>query len=87
MTDSTTYTATNFHWEFQRYTNGLWALQQGDPCGADRSDYTAEGFARQVLTQHAPDDGQPWRLAVWDGPGVGRPPVYTITSEQERERQ
>ena len=85
MTDTTAYTATNYHWEFQRNTNGLWVEQIGDPCGADRSDSTPEGFARQVIAECAPDDGEPWRLAVWDGPGVGRLPAYTITSEQARE--
>lgn len=80
--DTTQYTTTHYHWEFQRHTNSFWAHQPGDQSGADRSDYTPEGFARQVLAQHAPNGGEPWRLAVWDHPGPGHLPVYTVTSEQ-----
>ncbi|QKW15415.1 hypothetical protein [Verrucosispora sp. NA02020] len=88
--DTTSYTTTHYHWEIQRLNHGIWSHQAysgqpQDPRGADRSDYTPEAFARQVLAQHAPDDGQPWRLVVWADGGVGRPPVYTITSEQAKE--
>lgn len=86
MTDPTLHTAANYHWEFHRWTNA-WAFQLGDARGAGRSDQAPEVFARNIARIYNPGDAEPWRLVVWDGPGVGRPPVYTITSEQERERQ
>lgn len=88
--DTTRYTTTHYHWEFQRLHHGIWSHQAysgqpQDPRGADRSEYTAEAFARNLLAAHTPDDGEPWRLAVWDRPGVGAPPIYTITSDQAGE--
>ncbi|MER7166760.1 hypothetical protein ABT336_11950 [Micromonospora sp. NPDC000207] len=83
MTSATGDTTTHYHWEFQRSRDGLWAHHAADPRGTDRSHCTPEGFARQVLGVHTPDH-QPWRLAVWDRPGVGAEPVYTITSDQAR---